>query len=90
MKQSAAFSPGKFAEKRRCYCVKKLFCAMLMCACVLCTGMAVPTETRQKSTSGGDQLITKVYELSPEEDPKSLIEEDFEQDCFLFQYRDLT
>ena len=52
--------------------------------------MAVATETRQESTPGGDQLITKVYELSPEEDPKSLIEEDFEQDGFLFQYRDMT
>lgn len=70
--------------------MKKLFCAVLMCACVLCTGMAVPTETRQESTPGGDQLITKMYELSPEEDPKSLIEEDFEQDGFLFQYRGMT
>lgn len=90
MKQSAAFSQGKFTEKRRCYCVKKLFCAVLMCACVLCTGMAVPAEIKQESTPTGDQLITKIYELSPEEDPKSLIEEDFEQDGFLFQYRDMT
>ena len=70
--------------------MKKLFCAVLVCACVLCTGMAVPTETNQQDIADGKRIITRVYELTPEEDPESLIEEPFELDGYAYEYQSMT
>ena len=71
-------------------CEEIVLCRAYVCLRAVYRHGGVPTETRQESTPVGDQLITKMYELSPEEDPKSLIEEDFKQDGFLFQYRGMT
>ena len=90
MKQSAAFSQGKFTEKRRCYCVKKLFCAVFACVCFLCTGMAIPTETNQQDIADEKRIITRVYDLPPSEDPETLKEEPFELDGYAYEYQSMT
>ena len=70
--------------------MKKLVCAVLVGVCILCTGMAVPTDVEQQDTVDGKRIITRVYDLPASEDPETLIEEPFELDGYTYEYQSMT
>lgn len=67
---------------------KIIKCVLLLLVCVsLFTTTAFALEVPISQTEqvvDGKQLLTKVFEVSPEIDPQTLIEDDFEQNGFLY------
>lgn len=67
-----------------------------MLACFMTVAMVVPAfamEVPISSTAAevnGQQILTEVYEVSPEVDPQTLVKEDFTKDSFIYTFDRIT
>ena len=71
--------------------MKKLCMCLLLALALSVNALAleVPTDTVVQNLNGSQQLI-KTYVLSPDADPKGLIEEPFEQEGYLYTFAEIV